>query len=133
MEEDDPDEDTVLPVLPLYVPGKVLRKMVEFARFAAETPIPCIKKPIHTGVLSDLVGDAWAARVQALDQKTLFDMISAANYLDHPRILDMLCAEVATVILRLTPKEIMAHFGYTNGYSPREEQSIVDENRWCGD
>jgi S-phase kinase-associated protein 1 len=65
------------------------------------------------------------------DQKTLFDLILAANYLDIKPLLDAACMAVAEMIKGKTTEEIRHTFNIKNDFTPEEEEQIRKENEWC--
>ncbi|XP_031129019.1 SKP1-like protein 1A [Ipomoea triloba] len=66
-----------------------------------------------------------------VDQKTLFDLIMAANFLDIKSLLDLTCQAVANMIENLSPEEVRATFNIQNDFTPEEEEAIRKENAWA--
>jgi len=67
-----------------------------------------------------------------MDDKILFDLIIAANYLEINPLLELGCKTVADYIKSCsTPKDIRHRFGITNDFTPEEEEEIIKENAWC--
>jgi hypothetical protein len=61
----------------------------------------------------------------------LFDIITTANFLDAPDILDVSCDAAANILRNKTPDEIRKILNITNVYSPEEEAEIIKENSWA--
>jgi len=67
-----------------------------------------------------------------IDDKILFDLILAANYLEINSLLDFTCKTVADYIKKCTtPQEIRHRFNIQNDFTPEEEEVICKENAWC--
>ncbi|XP_027062344.1 SKP1-like protein 1B [Coffea arabica] len=66
-----------------------------------------------------------------VDQKTLFDIILAANYLDIKGLLVLTCQTVANMMKGKTPEEIRKTFHIKNDYTPEEEEEVRRENTWA--
>tara|TARA_Y100000389_G_scaffold190267_1_gene214949 strand:+ start:707 stop:1216 length:510 start_codon:yes stop_codon:yes gene_type:complete len=67
-----------------------------------------------------------------MDDNTLFNIISAANYLDIESLLDLCCKQVADYIKECkTPQEIRRRFNIKNDFTPEEEEEVKKENSWC--
>jgi S-phase kinase-associated protein 1 len=80
--------------------------------------------------MSDVVQE-WYARFVDVDQEMLFELISAANYMNIKPLLDLTCATVASMIKGKTPEEIRKHFRIVNDFTPAEEAQVREENKWC--
>ncbi|MCI79441.1 SKP1-like protein 1B-like, partial [Trifolium medium] len=66
-----------------------------------------------------------------VDQRTLFELILAANYLDIKRLLDLLFQATADMIKDKTPEEVRKIFNIKNDFSPEEEAEVRRENQWA--
>jgi S-phase kinase-associated protein 1 len=80
--------------------------------------------------MSDVVQE-WYAKFINVDQEMLFELISAANYMNIKPLLDLTCATVAGMIKGKTPEEIRRHFSIVNDFTPAEEAQVREENKWC--
>lgn len=122
---EDAGTDDVIP-LP-NVNGKTLAKAIEFAKYHVEHPTP---QPVEGDQkrTDDLIG--WDIDFCKVDQPQLFELILAANYLDHKGLLDVTCKTVANMIKGKTPEEIRKTFNITNDFTPEEEEQVRKENEW---
>jgi S-phase kinase-associated protein 1 len=77
--------------------------------------------------------DEWDQKFMQVDQKMLFEIILAANYLDIKALLDLGCKTVANMIKSKSPDEIRNTFNIQNDFTPEEEDQIRRENEWAGD
>ncbi|KAM0882477.1 hypothetical protein ACQ4PT_032287 [Festuca glaucescens] len=66
-----------------------------------------------------------------VDQDTLFDLITAANYLNINSLLDLTCKAVADQMRGKTTEETRKHFNIVNDYTPEEEEEVRRENSWA--
>nr|GEV10148.1 SKP1-like protein 1B [Tanacetum cinerariifolium] len=68
-----------------------------------------------------------------IDQRTLFDLILAANYLNIKGLLDLTCQTTADMIKDKTPEDVRKIFGIKNDFTPEEEEAVREENAWAFD
>ena len=130
----DVDDDEVQEVPLINVSSSDLMTVLEFCKYHSENgPMPEIEKPLTDTDLKKVVSEWDGTFIQALDQEKLFAIILAANYMDIKSLLDLACAQVATQIKGKTPEEIRQTFNIQNDFTPEEEETIREENRWCSD
>ncbi|UMM26826.1 hypothetical protein L5515_010367 [Caenorhabditis briggsae] len=69
--------------------------------------------------------------------RTLSEIILAANYMDIKGLLDVTCKAVANMIKGKSPDEIRRKFNIKNDFTPDEEEQPKKEekkkNAWCED
>ena len=76
----------------------------------------------------------WDEEFIKMDDKLLFDLILAANYLEITPLLDLACQSVANYIKECkNPQEIRRRFNIKNDFTPEEEAEVRKENSWCDD
>ena len=73
----------------------------------------------------------WDKDFVKVDQKMLFDIILAANYLDIKGLLDLTCQTVADLIKGKMPEEVRQMFNIKNDFTPEEEETVRLENLWA--
>lgn len=112
------------------VNGKILSKVVEYAKYHVENPAMENGKD-NNSENPDSEVDEWDKNFLKVDQSTLFDLILAANYLDMADLLDLTCKTVANMIKGKTSDEIRKTFNITNDFSPEEEEQVRKENEWA--
>ena len=126
LEEDDEEN----PDIPLpNVSKDALVKVAEFCERHADDPMPQISKPIKSTDMKVVAGD-WDAAYIDMEQKSLFDVILAANYLDIPDLLDLGCAKIASMIKSKTPDEIKEIFNIDKNSTPEEDEQVRRDNPW---
>nr|XP_043612578.1 SKP1-like protein 1 [Erigeron canadensis] len=76
---------------------------------------------------------AFDADFYKVDQKMLFDIILAANYLDNKSLLELGCRTVAESVRGLTTREIRKLYRIRNDFTPEEEAKVREENAWSFD
>ena len=128
MDEDCDDEVAEIP-LP-NVKSSVHKKVIEFCTHHKSEPMNEIEKPLKSQVMAEVV-QSWYADFVNVEQVLLFELILAANYMDIKPLLDLTCATVASMIKGKTPEEIRKTFNISNDFSPEEEATVREENKWC--
>jgi S-phase kinase-associated protein 1 len=111
------------------VTGKILAKVVEYAKYHTEHPTPVSEDKRDEKRTDDII--PWDQDFCKVDQATLFELILAANYLDIKPLLDLTCKTVANMIKGKTPEEIRKTFNIKNDFTPEEEEQVRKENEWC--
>ncbi|CAI5466190.1 unnamed protein product [Closterium sp. Yama58-4] len=103
------------------VSGCILVKVILYCKYHVDAKKPgTAEKP---AVTDDEV-KAWDQEFVKVDTTTLFDLISAAKYLDIDGLLTLTCDTVAGMIRGKTPEEIRRTFNIDNSYTPEEEEEI---------
>lgn len=99
--------------VPLYnVSHRVLLKVLEFTRHHNTDPMKTIPKPLPDD--GDLQVQPWYANyISSLDDDsgTLYEVLSAANYLDIGPLQELACARIASLIRGKDCDEIRQIFG----------------------
>lgn len=111
------------------VSSDILEKVVTYCTYHHAHPVAVVSEENKDEKRTDDIG-AWDAEFCKIDQKTLFDLILAANYLDIKDLLDLTCKTVANMIKGKTPEEIRKTFNIKNDFTPEEEEQIRKENEW---
>jgi S-phase kinase-associated protein 1 len=114
--DDECANDTGIPIS--NVTGKIFALVIEYC-----------KKHVDTASSDEL--EKWDAKFVKVDQNTLFDFISAANYSDIKSLLDISCMTTADNIKDKTAEEIHKIFNIENDYTLEEEEKVRRENSWA--
>lgn len=78
--------------------------------------------------------DVWDRKlVEDLTQDALFDLITAANFLDIKGLLEASCQKVADMIVNKTPAQVRTMFSIANDFTAEEEEEIRKESPWVFD
>jgi S-phase kinase-associated protein 1 len=89
------------------VPAETLKLLVEYLKEHKGIKPDDIPQPIKSVQMSANCSHPWDAEwIDKFDQKTIFEIILAANYLDIKPLLHLGCAKTAAIIKQLDPKEI---------------------------
>ncbi|KAJ4977458.1 hypothetical protein NE237_002564 [Protea cynaroides] len=75
----------------------------------------------------------WEANYMDIDQKVLYHLMKAANYLEIKGLLDLTVEKAANMIRGKTPDQIREIFNIKNDFTPEEEKKIRQENAWAFD
>jgi len=109
-DEDDDMEDKKVP-LP-NVSSEVLRKVIEFGKHYQEEQMTPIQTPLKSSNIDDLV-QKWYAQFVELEQKQLFELVAAANYLNIKPLLDLTVLAVSILIKGKSAAELREIFNVT--------------------
>merc|ERR1719471_86240 len=89
------------------VPTQTMERVIEYLKHhngEEAQALPCPVRSIH---MAQIVSDKWDATwIDAMDKKSIFEVILAANYMDIKSLLHLGCAKIATLIKQLDQKEI---------------------------
>eukprot|EP00934_Nitzschia_sp_Nitz4_P001665 Nitzschia sp. Nitz4//scaffold76_size158648//58858//59583//NITZ4_002543-RA/size158648-augustus-gene-0.149-mRNA-1//-1//CDS//3329557836//1665//frame0 len=128
-EVDEDDEDAVREIPLPNMKEVVLAKVIDYCTHFKEEPMNAIKAPLPSPKLDDLV-QPWYVSFVKVEDGILFQMVTAANFLEIKPMLDLCCLEVAVRIKGKQPKELRAIFNISNDFTPEEEAEVREENRW---
>jgi len=128
--EDDDEAENEIP-LPL-VRAEILKMVVEFCEHYAKDPMNNISTPLRSSEMSDLVQEWYAEYIDPLknDQRILFDLILAANFMEVGPLLELGCSAVGSMMRGRTAEEIRVTFNITNDLTEEETQEIIKKNVW---
>eukprot|EP00591_Stephanopyxis_turris_P005108 CAMPEP_0195516308 /NCGR_PEP_ID=MMETSP0794_2-20130614/7071_1 /TAXON_ID=515487 /ORGANISM="Stephanopyxis turris, Strain CCMP 815" /LENGTH=190 /DNA_ID=CAMNT_0040644869 /DNA_START=99 /DNA_END=671 /DNA_ORIENTATION=+ len=112
------------------VEDDILAKVISFMTHHFDNPMQEIEKPIPSDKMEDIASDPFDRVFVDVGQETLFNLISAANFLDIPPLLDLTCAKVATMLKGKTPEQVKEAFNIEGAFTPEEEAKVNGENPW---
>ena len=131
--DDDEDEENEQDIPVANINTKTLKLVIDFMEYRHKNgSMNEIEKPL-SGHLGTIVSEWDYEFISKLDQETLFEVILGANYLNVQELLDLSCAQVASMIKGKTPEEIRQTFNIVNDFTPEEEAQVREENKWCED
>jgi len=111
------------------VSSEMLAKVIEFCEHNLEEPLEDFEKPLVSSNLEDFIS-TWYVSFVDMDQKKVFELIAAANYMDVPQLLDLACAKVAADLKAMPEADRIAKFGPPVQLTPEQEQQVRDANKW---
>ncbi|XP_048620799.1 SKP1-like protein 1A [Brassica napus] len=116
------------------VTGKILAKVIEYC----ENHVAAVVDGGANSSSSSSSGDAikkWDDKfIMQMDLSTVYDLITAANYLNIKGLLDLTCQGVTDVIAKCKDhEEIRATLGIVSDYTAEEEAEVLKENEWAFD
>lgn len=97
IDDDAEDEDEVREIPLPNVKETVLQKVIEYCEHYKEEPMTPIQTPLKSSKLSDLV-QPWYCQFTEVEQQLLFEMVTAANFMDVKPLLDLTCLAVSILI-----------------------------------
>jgi len=97
-EDDEDDDDDDVREIPLAnVKNEVLVKIIDFCTHYKQEPMTAISTPLKSSKVENLVQE-WYSDFCKVDQKLLFELVTAANFMDIKPLLDLTCLAVAVLI-----------------------------------
>jgi len=128
--DDDADDEDEVREIPLpNVKDTVLSKVIEYCTHYKEEPMTAIQTPLKSSKIEDLV-QPWYANFVKVDQALLFELVTAANFMDIKPLLDLTCLAVSVLIKGKQASELRQIFNISNDFSPEEEAQVREENKW---
>ena len=108
-----------------------LKNLIEDAGTEISIPLPNVRGATLRKYI-EFCQEEKADFLDGVERDFLFELILAANYMDHSKFLEFLCREVANQVKGKTPEEICKHFDFPGGvFTPEEEEQVRKENEWC--
>lgn len=125
-EDDGEDHEIQLP----NVKSTVLAKVIEYCEHYQTEEMTPITTPLKSSKIEDMVQPFYAEFVK-LDQNMLFELVTAANFMDIKPLLDLACLAVSIMIKGKSAEELRAMFNLSTGFNPEEEAQVREENKWA--
>jgi S-phase kinase-associated protein 1 len=118
------DDDCPIPLLHESTSNEITQKVFEFCEYIHFNPE-------ETKLLEEWTNDRtfviplppWFQEYIEIDQKKVFSLILATNYLDIPLLLNFCCKYVASLIRNKTSEEMRALFAQTDAAQPEADVS----------
>ncbi|XP_015749365.1 PREDICTED: S-phase kinase-associated protein 1-like isoform X1 [Acropora digitifera] len=107
---------------PLPINAAILKKVIQWTKMHKDDPPPPDDDENKEKQTDDI--DPQYKEFLEVDQKTLFELTLAANYLDLKELLAVTCKTVAIMIEGKTPEEIRKTFNIKNDFTPEEEEQV---------
>ena len=131
-EDDDDDEETKKHLeIPLpNVKNAVLTKVIEYCKhYTNDEAMTQIQTPLKSSKIEDLV-QTWYAGFVDVEQTLLFELVTAANFMDIKPLLDLTCLAVSISIKGKTAPQLREIFNISNDFSQEEEAQVREESQW---
>ncbi|KAL7462481.1 hypothetical protein ACHAXS_002861 [Conticribra weissflogii] len=129
-EGDDADEDDIVEIPLPNVKATVLAKVIEYCTHYKDEPMTTITTPLKSNRIEEIVQE-WYANFVKVEQIMLFELVTAANFMDIKPLLDLTCLAVSVYIKGKSAEEIRRIFNISNDFSPEEEAQVREENQWA--
>ena len=122
--DDDADDEDEVREIPLpNVKDSVLSKVIEYCTHYKEEPMTAIQTPLKSSKIEDLV-QPWYTNFVKVDQALLFELVTAANFMDIKPLLDLTCLAVSVLIKGKQASELRQIFNISNDFTPEEEAQV---------
>lgn len=133
-EDEDEDEEGFDREIPLpNVKDTVLQKVIEYCTHHTTVEVMTqIQTPLKSSKIEDLV-QPWYADFVKIEQALLFELVTAANFMDIKPLLDLTCLAVSVAIKGKTAGELRQIFNISNDLTPEEEAQVRAESEWAQD
>lgn len=129
--EGDDDNEEIRDIPIPNVKAAVLAKVIEYCTHFQEQEMTPITTPLKSSKVEDLVQPWYFEFCSSMDQNMLFELVSAANYMDIKPLLDLACLAVAVYIKGKSAEELRRIFNMAAEFSPEEEEQVREENSWA--
>jgi len=129
IDDDDEEEEAKEIQLP-NVKAAVLAKVIEYCEHYKMEEMTPITTPLKSSKIEDLV-QPWYADYVKLEQVLLFELVTAANFMDIKPLLDLTCLAVSVMIKGKSAEELRRIFNLSNEFTPEEEAQVKEENKWA--
>ena len=104
IDDDDAEDDDEVREIPLpNVKDVVLTKVIEYCAHYIEEAMTPIQTPLKSAKIEELV-QPWYADFVKVDQVLLFELVTAANFMDIKPLLDLTCLATAVLIKVCLPR-----------------------------
>ena len=136
VEEDDDDDDDNDDTGndDIFIPKvetAILKKTIEFCKhYKHNEEMTAIQTPLQSSKIEDVVQEWYADFCKTEDETVLFQLVSAANFMDIEPLLDLSCFAVATKLKGKSETEIRRIFNMSENRSAAENHEIQVENEW---
>ncbi|KAL6317045.1 hypothetical protein AAG906_026839 [Vitis piasezkii] len=99
-------------------------------------PVPAVDvRTLSKKHLIDLNTDfeysEWDKDFVDVEVRMLYDLIMAADYLNIPPLIDLICDKIASLFKGQTPEKIREIFNIENDFSKEEEEDFKKKSGWA--
>ena len=130
-DEDDEDNEVDREIPLPNVKDSVLTKVIEYCtHHETVEAMTQIQTPLKSSKIEDLV-QPWYAEFVRIDRSLLFELVTAANFMDIKPLLDLTCLAVAVAIKGKSASELRTIFSISNEFTPEEEAQVLGESNWA--
>ena len=111
------------------VSKKVFDKVIEYCEYRFANP----EQKNTLGAYSPELAEWDQKFFDALDLPMMYDVTTAANFLDNKPLLDVMCKGIAGKIRGKSVEEMREILNIKNDFTPEEEEELREQNAWCLD
>lgn len=111
------------------VSSDILEQIVHFLKHYAIEPLQPIQPPLGTSFDSKITQDFYRTFVGDKTNEFLFRLVNAANYMDIPSLLDLMCLKVGFSLMGKTAEEIRVLLKIPK-LTQEEEHRAREEHPW---
>ena len=121
--------------------AEAVRMFLEDCPDGGNIPLPnvdakCLKHIVDLSGLYDAGDDKGSKakirdRVETFDKDLLFEVLTAAHFMNIPIIVETMCAVIADMIKGKSPEEIRKVFNIESDWEPEEYERVRKEFAWA--
>mmetsp|Transcript_3984 Transcript_3984/g.7954 ORF Transcript_3984/g.7954 Transcript_3984/m.7954 type:complete len:179 (-) Transcript_3984:106-642(-) len=127
-EDEENKEDLKVDVI--RVSGGCLEKVVDFMTHHADEAMQEITMPLPGPTFEDCMPQEWyRGFVAQIEREMLFELLTAANYMDIKPLLDLACLRVTFELSQKTAEEIRTYLELPE-LTPEEEARARENHPW---
>lgn len=126
-EEEEEDHEECIDII--KVGSSCLEKVVEFLKHHSEEPMDAIETPLSGNTLDEVVKQNWYRNFIGVEQSMVFELVTAANYMEIQPLLDLACLRVSVELMGKTAEEIRVMLNIPK-MTAEEEQKARQEHKW---
>ena len=111
----------------------LMQKVLEFCDLLSKEAFPDLPKPIKTSKVEDILGkDSQYTKFIRVEHELLFRILLAAKFLQIPKLMELGCMYLATLLYEKSEEAVYKEFSIT---PPTHEQKkrIIEANPWIFD
>lgn len=113
----------------IKVGSSCLSKVVEFLKHHYEEPMNAIETPLNGNTLDEVVKQEWYRNFIGVEQSMVFELVTAANYMEIQPLLDLACLRVSVELMGKTAEEIRVMLNIPK-MTAEEEQKARQDHKW---
>ena len=110
------------------VKGDILDKILEYMTHYEKEEPQEIANPLKSNDFKKCVSE-WDYNFINQELNIVFEIMTAANFMDIPSLLDLCTAKVASFIIGKTSDEIRKTFNLKNDFGPGELEKLLEEHK----
>uniref|UniRef100_A0A915CAT0 Skp1-related protein n=1 Tax=Parascaris univalens TaxID=6257 RepID=A0A915CAT0_PARUN len=126
----DASTTSMEPIPLAEVDAKTLKKVLEWCEHHKEDNLLSQNVNTNDEIFVEEIPE-WDEQYLQMEDRMLFDVVLAANFLNVKMLMEMACKMIAEKMKGRTPEELRAMFSVENDLTEEDVERISQENSWC--